>query len=376
MRKLGVIVLSIPELGGSYQYSLSMLQALRHVSGYEITVYGDPRNRDLVKLGFPIQPMTESRWRRVCMLIAYKANIRLRQRFEANDILLAPMYSLALLHYSKPFIYTLHDLQERYYPRNFSWLVRYWRNYMNTQMLTRTSVVVCESNHVKSDIVRFFGANPQQIAVIPAPPLEQIAPEMDPMVLESLRQRLGLPDRFIFYPAQFWPHKNHMRLVEAFREVVAEIPDLKLVFTGNKRGEYENVFRAVRDFGLADHVMHLGYLSQQDVQMIYRLAAALIMPSLFESVSIPIYEAFQAGTPVAASGILAMPEQIGDAGLTFDPTSVQSMKSAILGILQNPGRARALADLGRRKMEQMTLERYGSQLQELLDAAGASKAQL
>ena len=127
--------------------------------------------------------------------------------------------------------------------------------------------------------------------------------------LEKVRSRLGLPSRFVFYPAQFWPHKNHLRLIDAFRRVVAQEPDLKLVLTGKKRDEYRTVMRAVEDAGLKQNVQHLGYIDQADLQAIYHLATALVMPSLFESVSIPIYEAFQAGTPVAASGICRYPSR-------------------------------------------------------------------
>ena len=107
-------------------------------------------------------------------------------------------------------------------------------------------------------------------------------------------------------------------------------------------------------------------MEQDDLQAIYRLATALVMPSLFESVSIPIYEAFQVGTPVAASGILAIPEQVGDAGLLFDPKSVASIKEAILRIVRDPEAARLLGKRGRDRMLAMTPERYGAQLQDLL----------
>jgi glycosyltransferase involved in cell wall biosynthesis len=90
------------------------------------------------------------------------------------------------------------------------------------------------------------------------------------------------------------------------------------------------------------------------------------MPSLFESVSIPIYEAFQVGTPVAASGILAIPEQVGDAGLLFDPGSTASIRDAMLAILKDPEAARRLGKKGKDKMLAMTPERYGAQLQDLL----------
>ena len=149
-------------------------------------------------------------------------------------------------------------------------------------------------------------------------------------MLQAVRLRLKLPDKFLFYPAQFWVHKNHLRLIEAFREVATEVPDLNLVLTGKKRDEYQVVMDAIDKFGLNERVFHLGYVEQGDLHAIYKLAAALVMPSLFESVSIPIYEAFQVGTPVAASNILAIPEQVGDAGLLFEPTSVASIRDAML----------------------------------------------
>jgi len=92
----------------------------------------------------------------------------------------------------------------------------------------------------------------------------------------------------------------------------------------------------------------------------------LVMPSLFESVSIPIYEAFQVGTPVAASGILAIPDQVGDAGLLFDPKSVPSIKEAILKIVQDPETARLLGKRGRERMLAITPAQYGAQLENLL----------
>jgi glycosyltransferase involved in cell wall biosynthesis len=232
-------------------------------------------------------------------------------------------------------------------------------------LLQRARRVICESNYVKSDIVRFFGLPEERAVVIPAPPQQQFLTVSSEDQRQAVRVRLQLPDRYLFYPAQFWLHKNHMRLLEAFAEVVRQVPDLKLVLTGKKRDEYEAVMRAVDRFGLHDKVRHLGYVEQDDLRAIYELATALVMPSLFESVSIPIYEAFEVGTPVAASNILAIPEQVGDAGLLFDPKSVDSIKQAILTIIE-PKTAHELAKRGRARMSAMTPERYGAQLQDLL----------
>jgi glycosyltransferase involved in cell wall biosynthesis len=364
--KLGVIALAGPDNGGTYQYTLSMLQALRHTSGFDITLYGDPQNPDFAELGYPIRGFTESRIQQLAALTGYKMRVGRPDPFAAEDILLAPIYALALLHTSKPFAYTLHDLQEHYYPENFSRWQRAWRHQVHSGLLRRARRVICESRYVKTDIIRLFSVPEARTVVMAAPPLRQTLTNETGAGLQAVRTRLGLPKKFLFYPAQFWPHKNHLRLVEAFREVVTEVPDLKLVLTGKPRDEYESVIRAVEKFGLSEQVCHLGYVAQGDLQAIYRLATALVMPSLFESVSIPIYEAFQVGTPVAASGILAIPEQVGDAGLLFDPTSASSIKQAILDIVRDPEAARLLGQKGRDKMLAMTPEHYGAQLQNLL----------
>jgi len=364
--KLGVLALAKPENGGTYQYTLSTLQALRHASGFEITLYGDPKNQDFVRLGYPIHSFTESRARQLMALIANKMHVRLGDVFYSQDIVLAPIYSPTLLHTSKPFAYTLHDLQEYYYPQNFSWWQRFWRHQVHAQLLGRAKRVICESQYVKTDIIRFFGVSEERTVVIAAPPLRQFSPVESEDRLQAVREKLKLPQRFLFYPAQFWIHKNHLRLIEAFREAVTEVPDLSLVLTGKKRDEYDVVMSAIKKFGLSERVVHLGYVEQEDLQAIYRLAAALVMPSLFESVSIPIYEAFQVGTPVAASDILGIPEQVGDAVLLFDPESVTSIKEAILRIVKDPATACLLAQRGRVRMLTMTPERYGAQLQKLL----------
>jgi len=364
--KLGVIALAGPDNGGTYQYTLSMLQALSHADGLDITVYGDSQNPDFLKLGYPIRHFTESRSRQTAALIADRMHIRLADRFASQDILLAPIYSLALLHTSKPFAYTLHDVQENHYPENFSRWQRVWRYQVYARLQARAARVICESRFVKTDIVRSFGVSEQQIVVMPAPPLRPFPADSSDDRLRAVRARLQLPEKFLFYPAQFWVHKNHLRLIEAFAEAVAEVPDLKLVLTGKRRDEYDVVMRAVGKFGVSDKVCHLGYVEQDDLAPIYRLATALIMPSLFESVSIPIYEAFQAGTPVMASNVLAIPEQVGDAGLLFDPTSVASIKQAILTMTDDPEAARRLGKRGQERMSAMTPERYGEELKSLL----------
>ena len=376
MTKVGLVVLATPGSGGTYQYSLSMLEALRLAQGFEITLYADASNEDLRKLGYPIRSFAEPRARQVAYLAADSLGMNLEDPFGNEDFLIAPIYSLALLHTAKSFAYTLHDLQEFHHPQNFSWAQRKWRRSVHARLSRRATRIICESEHVKSDIVSMLEMPAEKIAVVAAPPLSRAFDDFTAEELEKVRRCLSLPNRFVFYPAQFWPHKNHLRLIAAFKQVVAQEPELKLVLTGEKQNEYATVMRAIGEAGLEDSIKHLGYIEQTDLQAIYHLSVALVMPSLFESVSIPIYEAFQAGTPVAASGILSIPEQVGEAGLLFDPLSISSIAQSILRLAHNPDFAQMLGNRGRGKMALMTPQRYCRQLQILFgELAQEAKAQ-
>lgn len=366
MTRLGVVMRATPASGGTYQYSLSMLEALGHVSGYDVTLYADPSNPELARFRFPVRAFTEGRVDQFRDLAADALGIGLADSFSSEDVLIAPTFSLALLRTKKPFVYTLHDLQEFYYPDNFSWTQRAFRRRVYLRLSDRAAGIICESGYVKSDIVRLLGVASDKVSVITAPPLGQPVAEFTDAQLAKVRDCLGLQGRFFFYPAQFWPHKNHLRLIEAFRRVVVAEPDLKLVLTGKPRDAYDNVMQAVQRAGLERSVLHLGYIEQADLQAIYHLATALVMPSLFESVSIPVYEAFQVGTPVLASDLLAIPEQVGTAGLLFDPLSSESIAARMLEIARDPELRRSLSARGREKMAVMTPQRYCSELEALL----------
>ncbi len=366
MIKLGVIVLSKPHLGGTYQYTLSTLEALRHVREFDVTIYGDSSNGDLARLGYPIRRFIESRLSQLAYLSAYKMGARLADPFVEEDVLLAPIYSLATLHTKKPFAYTLHDVQEYYFPEYFSWPQRVWRHRVHAALSGRASRIICEASHVREDIIRIFKVPGERIDIIVAPPLARLRAPMARAELEAVQARLKLPDRFVFYPAQFWRHKNHIRLIDAFRLAVSREPDLKLVLTGNKGEEYASVMRRIESEGLNHSIKHLGYIERGDLQAVYQLAIALVMPSLYESVSIPIFEAFQLGTPVAAANILSLPDQVGDAGLLFDPLSIDAMANSMLELARNAELAESLRVRGLDKIRAMTPDRYCGRLEGLL----------
>ena len=130
---------------------------------------------------------------------------------------------------------------------------------------------------------------------------------------------------FLLYPANPWPHKNHARLFEAFARVRAGRPELRLVLTGYGHSAHVPAGVEVR-----------GHVSLDELAELYRSAASLVFPSLYEGFGLPPLEAMASGCPVAVSNAGSLPEVCGDAARTFDPTSVEELAAAIEEVLDHP----------------------------------------
>jgi glycosyltransferase involved in cell wall biosynthesis len=139
---------------------------------------------------------------------------------------------------------------------------------------------------------------------------------------------------FILYPARPWPHKNHARLLEAFTALRETRPRLRLILTG---GDLERLDP------LPEGVTRLGTVSSERVASLYRRAACLVFPSLYEGFGLPPLEAMACGCPVAAANAGAIPEVCGDAAVLFDPTDVDAIAA---GILEADERSQELREKG------------------------------
>jgi len=368
VKRLGVVAVATPRNGGTFQYTLSTLHALRALQGWVVTLYCGTNSRYYQDLGFPIRRMySAQRFMWALSVLPHALGIAGREPFDQEDALLVPAYSPIVLRTRKPFAVTLHDLLEFRNPDYVSPARRLWRRYLNSQLSARAAMIVCEADYVRRDIVQFLRVAEQKVRVIVAPPLLPRRPDDVAERAESIRAKYGLPSQMLFYPAQFWVHKNHLRLIEAFARIAGDFPACGLVLTGREGGVLRRVRDLIEQHGLARRVTYLGYVEQGEFPALYDLATALVMPSLFESVSIPIYEAFQAGVPVCASSLPGISEQVGDAGLLFDPTSVESIADSMRTLLADADLRVSLAKSGRERLAQNSYARYTSRLQALVD---------
>jgi glycosyltransferase involved in cell wall biosynthesis len=144
---------------------------------------------------------------------------------------------------------------------------------------------------------------------------------------EATARRHALPERFVFYPANLWQHKNHERLIDAFAQVGDDA--LELLLAGETYGRLEPLLERARRAGVGRRVRHLGHVPPAEVPALLRRATALVFPSLYEGFGAPPLEAMACGCPVASSTRASLAEVCGDAALAFDPEDPGEIAAAI-----------------------------------------------
>ncbi len=243
----------------------------------------------------------------------------------------------------------IHDLMHRYEKRfpevsgslNFNKRERHYKN-----VCRYSRGILVDSEVGKRQVIESYNVNEEILHVLPfvAPPYVY---EKDNVLKNDLERRL--PAKFFFYPAQFWQHKNHEQLVSVIEYLRNKLPDIKIVFAGSPKNAYDDVRSHVANSSLSDHVIFLGYISDQDMVSIYRRARALIMPTYFGPTNIPPLEAFALGCPVAISNIYGIPEQVGDAALLFDPANMREIADVMYRLWTDDSLCFSLSEKGRKR---------------------------
>jgi glycosyltransferase involved in cell wall biosynthesis len=173
--------------------------------------------------------------------------------------------------------------------------------------------------------------------------------ERDDQILAGL----GLPERYLVYPANLWPHKNHGRLLQALGMVHDQ--ELALVMTGGASAARTDTLHGIAErAGVASRVRHLGYVRDDVLPALYRRAQGMIFPSLYEGFGSPPLEAMACGCPTAVARAGALPESCGTATLYFDPASPESIADAIDRLVADRALRDGLRETGIRHAEGFT----------------------
>ena len=229
-----------------------------------------------------------------------------------------------------PSIYHPHDLQHIHLPHFFSARERAVRDRWYHELAAQAALVVVGTTWVRDDVVRNLDVAPDRVAVVPWAPVLSAYPVPDSDEVVAIKERLRVPSGFVLYPAQTWPHKNHIGLVQAVAELRRRARlDIPLVFSGRQTEHAAVIRRRATRLGVGDLLHWTGFVSPLDLQALYQMARAVVIPTRFEAASGPLWEAFLAGVPAACSNVTSLPAQAGDAALVFDPDDIDAMAGAV-----------------------------------------------
>lgn len=209
--------------------------------------------------------------------------------------------------------------------------------------------IITFSQFVRDEIVTRFGTDSARIKIIPHGLASRFQEDIAPSELDEARRKHQLPSSFLLFVGAQEPRKNLPRLLEALKIVHLHGLKIPLVLVG-PRGQDSKLLQAKADeLGLSSWIRMTGYLDQRDVRHVYRLAEALVFPSLCEGFGFPALEAMASGVPVIASSAPAIPEVCQDAASYFRPGSPEEMAEKILSVLEDSRIRKELIVKGRQR---------------------------
>lgn len=256
-----------------------------------------------------------------------------------SDIYWVPNVNVPMLPIrARHMIVTVHDVLHLSHPEFFKRSTVKLFKLLFMQALKRSDVVLTVSNFSKQEILRFSSVEEEKIHVVyPGVDLQTFSDrKLSSDEIARLRFAYGLPERFLLYVGNVKPHKNVVRLLKAFDKLSSNAPHLVIV--GRKDGFItgdNQVGKVLSQMRKRDKVLFTGVVKQEDLPNFYRLALALVFPSLYEGFGLPPLEAQASGCPVILSNAASLPEVYGNTALYCDPYDVDDIAEKIQLVLDD-----------------------------------------
>jgi len=277
---------------------------------------------------------------------------------ERPDVFHAPHYVLPPAVQCRSLV-TIHDCIHLMFPQYLPNRVAY--AYARASMWSaarRARRILTVSEASKRDIIHFFTVPPEKVVVVYNAIDERFRVTPSDEAVARVRERYQLDHGFVLYAGNIKPHKNLVRLIEAFDGLRRRgFDDLKLLIIGDEISKLPALRRAVHSHKLHKHVRFLGYLPDDTLAILYRLAAVFVFPSLYEGFGLPPLEAMACGTPVVTSNVSSLPEVVGGAAVLVDPYNVESIVDGIARVLSNPALSEELRAKGIARAREFSWER-------------------
>ena len=359
-QRIGIDATALPPSpAGAGIYTIQLLRSIVALdSPFEFVIFAHPHGQEL--LGLPASP-------RLGWVIVRDKGPAQRLIWEQTSLpLLARQQRLALLHslhYTRPAwlpcrsVVTFHDMTFFFLPELHTRVKRVFFPLAIRYSTRFSDALLAVSENTRRDALKYLRLAPEKIVTTPNGISEEFKPCHDQPLLEAIRQKHGLPGRFILFVGTIEPRKNLPVLLRAYKSLISQGESIGLVIAGQLGWMVDEITALVKNLELTERVHFTGYLPGEDLPMVYNLAEIFVYPSLYEGFGFPPLEAMASGAPVITTAISAMADYIGDAGVLIPPGDEQALVQAMQNLLQDPTLRKKLALLGPQQAAQFTWNR-------------------
>jgi glycosyltransferase involved in cell wall biosynthesis len=263
-----------------------------------------------------------------------------------------------------PYVMTVHDMLEHMArARQQTGFWGNWHLYMTRRVLRGAARIFAVSNFTKTEIERLFDIPSDRIEVVYNAIDERfLHGHADTADRELIAQRYQVTYPFLLYAGRVSPHKNVVRMIEAFSALKAELekevayPDLKLIIIGDDLSGNPDLRRTVVRGGVQNDVRFLGFIPIEVLRIFYDEAKIFVFPSLYEGFGLPPLEAMAHGTPVVTSNASSLPEVVGNAAVLVNPENVFEIMRALLRVLTDQALRERMKERGYKQAAKFSWE--------------------
>ncbi|MCX6718093.1 MAG: glycosyltransferase family 1 protein [Candidatus Staskawiczbacteria bacterium] len=396
MKKNIGILFSVSRKMGVFQYGLSIIEGLINYCGdfnYTILYFDKESPKEFLKAKnldnvnfIPLDGSQNSFMGKIKTII----NVLLGRPFFAPnkknkdtiknsgiDLLIIPFPLLFGFENKIPYIVSIPDIMHKYYHNfpEYNFKARIKRDIVYKCSAENSVLSAVESKQGADDLNKFYKIPKEKIMIAPLIPPGYVyeLKNMDEKVVDSLLSKYNLPEKFIFYPAQFWFHKNHLRLIKSLKIIKDKYKaEVNLVLAGDpgaNKKNYLKVMELAEKSGIKNQIFHLGYAPDEEIVALYKKSWALVFPTLIGPTSIPPLEAIVLGTPVLCSNLFAMPEEVGNAGLLFNPFLPEDMAEKIYQLWTDGNLRENLVKNAKKMAEGITRESFTNKWENAINEA-------
>lgn len=272
-----------------------------------------------------------------------------------------------------PYMTVVWDLQHRatpWFPEMSAAGIWDGRDAVHRWFLQRASRIVTGTQVGRDQLVQFFQIPSENILTLPHPTPSYVVREAEAAPAEAI-EKLRLKSPYVLYPAQFWPHKNHVNLLLAIAELKRRGKTVSVALVGSDKGNRQFVADVAAREGISEQVHFLGFVERDVLVALYREALALTYVSWCGPENLPPLEAFALGCPVIATRIHGAEEQLGNAAMFCEPGDPQSIADAILRLSSDSGLRRHMIEAGHIQVKRASPDSYVAGVFKFLDEFAA-----